>query len=96
MKKGVVFIKVNTKFPEISPYVLCDAIMKEAHEKKNELSRFCHKIIPIEKAFSASFETFKTLMLEILQKNFKSEENLSVLSVFFFMILINFVVVSGV
>lgn len=69
--------------------------MKEAHDKKHELSRFCHKLIPIEKAFSANFETFKALMLEILQKNFKSEENLSVWSVFCMNLTI-FLVVSRV
>ena len=56
--------------------------MKEVHEKKHEISRFCHKLIPIERAFSASFETFKEFIIEILQKNFKSDENLSVWSVF--------------
>ena len=64
--------------------MLCDEIMKDVHEKKHEISRFCHKLIPIEKAFSANFEVFKIFMKEILQKTFKDEEKISVISLILF------------
>lgn len=49
--------------------------MQNVHEKKCEISRFIHKLIPIEKAFSADFEKFKIFIKEIIEKIFNSDEN---------------------
>ena len=52
--------------------------MTDVHQKKIVLSRYCHKLIPIEKAFTASFDSFKTHILDILKRNFPEESKISV------------------
>lgn len=44
--------------------------MSTVHEKNIEVSRFIHKLIPVEKAFNADFESFKSYIQEIILRNF--------------------------
>jgi len=72
--KGVVFIKLNPMFKEvIDVKKLANIIMKDVHENKAQLSRYCFKLVPIEYAARANTETFKTKIIEMLSKKFPQE-----------------------
>ena len=57
--KCLVFIKISKEFHQIDPYVIVSKLMHDVHKENKEVTRFCHKIMPVEKAFKA--EHFRML-----------------------------------
>jgi hypothetical protein len=47
------FIKINPAYKQIDPLVVVSAIMKDVHKEGRLVTRFCHRILPVEKAFKA-------------------------------------------
>ena len=67
----MIFIKINPKYSQIDPHEVVQAIMKDVHENNAEITRFCHKILPVEKCFKA--EHFK--MLDNIDELFQKRDN---------------------
>ena len=53
------FIKINPIYKQIDPLVVVDKIMKDVYEEGRDITRYCHRILPVERAFRA--EHFRML-----------------------------------
>lgn len=53
------FVKINPIYKQIDPCRVVNEIMKDVHEKGKEITRYCHRILPVERAFRA--EHFRML-----------------------------------
>ncbi len=61
--KCVIFVKMNSRFSQVDPVLIVDKMMEDVHVRNKEITRYCHKIMPVERAFKA--EHFK--MLDVVQ-----------------------------
>ncbi len=57
--KCIIFVKINPHFNQIDPVLIVDKIMEDVYLRNKEITRYCHKILPVQKAFKA--EHFKML-----------------------------------
>jgi tRNA(Ser,Leu) C12 N-acetylase TAN1 len=69
MIKCVIFVKINSRFGQVDPVLIVDKMMEDVHVRNKELTRYCHKIMPVERAFKA--EHFK--MLDAVQELFEQK-----------------------
>ena len=49
-------------------------MMKDMHENERQLTRYCHKILPVERAFKANHFKMLDVVEELLQKRDNSEK----------------------
>ena len=54
---------MNSRFSQVDPVLIVDKMMEDVHVRNKEITRYCHKIMPVERAFKA--EHFK--MLDVVQ-----------------------------
>jgi len=47
MTQCVCFIKINPVFKQIDPLKVVEVIMKDIHHEGREITRFCHRIVPV-------------------------------------------------
>jgi hypothetical protein len=74
--KGLLFIKINPLFKSlIDPYVVCGAILNEVHEKKENLTRYCHRMIPVEVACPSEKPIIEKHLHEIVERHFPANED---------------------
>lgn len=58
--KCICFIKINPIFKQIDPLIVVSKIMKDVHQQGRYITRYCHRILPVERAFRA--EHFRMLV----------------------------------
>ena len=55
----MVFVKVNRRYSQVDPVLIVDKIMEDVCLRNKDVTRYCHKILPVQRAFKA--EHFKML-----------------------------------
>lgn len=69
LKQCVIFVKINERFKQIDPVLIVDKIMEDVYVRNKDITRYCHKILPVERAFKA--EHFK--MLDVVDELFNQK-----------------------
>jgi hypothetical protein len=46
-------VKINPVYKQIDPNIIVDKLMNDVHKEGKEVTRFCHRILPVERAFKA-------------------------------------------
>jgi len=57
--KCILFIKINPNYKQIDPLVVVNHMMDDVHNHGRVFTRYCHRILPVERAFRA--EHFRML-----------------------------------
>jgi tRNA(Ser,Leu) C12 N-acetylase TAN1 len=59
----------------VDPLKVVEAIMEDMKEHDRQLTRYCHRILPVEKAFRAEFFRMKDAVEELLEAKTKGEKH---------------------
>ena len=73
--KGLLFVKMDQSWAEkVTPFEISQKILEDVNTNQKQLSKFCHKLYPIQYAFDANFNTFKHFIEKIFDEHFPSKK----------------------
>lgn len=76
--KGLLFIKMDDSWAEkVSAHEIAHRILEDVHTNQKQVSKFCHRLYPIQYTFDANFNTFKHFVEKILDEHFPNKNDLT-------------------